>query len=133
MFGKLLSLFLITAILNPICCCDAALIADPSLIEEAHDCCDATDGDASQATTPCESKDDCPLEPESISQSTQHVDVKSPSEKAPFGPSLFLLWATDDLSVAPSVELVANARQLAHASQLPASLRLYQAKCVYLI
>lgn len=137
LFGKLISLFLVSAILNPICCCNATLLAEQPPIEPLHECCDSTGTSGNQhGSAPCESEHECPLKPETISQSTTtQADLKGLGSHDPLEPTLLPPWFGVHQLAKPGLD----GRDAQESPVSPArnegavSLRLHQAKCVYLI
>lgn len=134
--GKLISAFLITAILNPICCCNADPIADAPPVGAQPACCDAASDETqppSQAGS-CESDEACPLKPDALPQDSQLAASKAPDK--PAHPSFEPPWLQRESCCGGLAFAERHARlPRAEAEPIPppTPLRLHQSHCLYLI
>jgi len=134
--GKLISVFLVTAILNPICCCNAVQSADPAT-RDAQPACGAAGSHETQPpshASSCESDEACPLKPEALPQDSQLAASKAPDK--PAHPSFEPPWLQRDSScggIAFAERHARLSRAEADPVRPPTPLRLHQSHCLYLI
>ena len=133
LFAKLISLILVTAILNPICCCNADILIDVQADKNEHACCaGSVMDDEAPPQASCESEEGCPINSDWQRKQSQQGDVKAAHSN--FSIELAFLWTNAELLSNPSrFEPALGKRSRRSTQESPPEQRLHQENCVYLL
>ena len=130
---KLISILLVTVVLNPLCCCSAQVLSSNSPVSGESSVCamGSCEEFSSSQEAPCKGQEDCPVRVELLQKQLHQQTIKTVVTGKFWSP--LLLSTGWDHSVSFLKIQTSNPLCSRSLGRVATSLKLHQVNCVYLI